>query len=151
MRPREWPRWLDHTLMPPSFPWTPPWRTSLRTRDLQTSCSRPTPTRTGAEHQRRHRKKYSYESLFTINFCSVFTLRFIEELTKELRSKEALITELCGEKTMLTHRVGELEEQVQELSSSLLQKDKDVEVNSVFPSNEICLTSRNPCRFWVGI
>ncbi|XP_007567971.1 myomegalin isoform X12 [Poecilia formosa] len=53
--------------------------------------------------------------------------RFIEELTKELRSKEALITELCGEKTMLTHRVGELEEQVQELSSSLLQKDKDVE------------------------
>ncbi|XP_023191743.1 myomegalin-like isoform X9 [Xiphophorus maculatus] len=53
--------------------------------------------------------------------------RFIEELTKELRSKEALITELCGEKTMLTHRVGELEEQVQDLSSSLLQKDKDVE------------------------
>ncbi|KAM4556871.1 myomegalin isoform 5-T5 [Fundulus diaphanus] len=53
--------------------------------------------------------------------------RFIEELTKELHSKEALITELCGEKTILTQRVGELEDQVQELSSSLLQKDKDVE------------------------
>ncbi|XP_008280462.1 myomegalin-like isoform X2 [Stegastes partitus] len=53
--------------------------------------------------------------------------RLIEELTKELCSKEALITELCGEKTTLTLRVGELEGQVQELSSSLLQKDKDVE------------------------
>lgn len=37
---------------------------------------------------------------------------------------------------MLTHRVGELEEQVQDLSSSLLQKDKDVEVNLVFPSKK---------------
>lgn len=54
--------------------------------------------------------------------------RLIEELTKELRFKEALITELSGEKTTLTLRVGELEVQVQELSSSLLQKDKDVEV-----------------------
>ncbi|XP_023275218.1 CDK5 regulatory subunit-associated protein 2-like [Seriola lalandi dorsalis] len=53
--------------------------------------------------------------------------RLIEELTKELCSKEALITELSGEKTTLTFRVGELEGQVQELSSSLLQKDKDVE------------------------
>ncbi|XP_069368003.1 myomegalin-like isoform X12 [Paralichthys olivaceus] len=53
--------------------------------------------------------------------------RLIEELTKELRSKEAVITELSGEKTTLTLRVGELEGQVQELSSSLLQKDKDVE------------------------
>lgn len=55
--------------------------------------------------------------------------RLIEELTKELRSKEAQITELSGEKTTLTQRVGELEVQVQELSSSLLQKDKDVEVD----------------------
>lgn len=61
---------------------------------------------------------------------SVF--RLIEELTKELRSKEALITELSGEKTTLTQRVGELEVQVQELSSSLLQKDKDVEVDTLF-------------------
>ncbi|XP_072220629.1 myomegalin-like isoform X8 [Leuresthes tenuis] len=53
--------------------------------------------------------------------------RLIEELTKELCSKEAFITELCGEKNTLTLRVGELEGQVQELSSSLLQKDKDVE------------------------
>lgn len=58
---------------------------------------------------------------------SVF--RLIEELTTELHSKEALITELSGEKTTLTLRVGELEGQVQQLSSSLLQKDKDVEVN----------------------
>lgn len=58
--------------------------------------------------------------------------RLIEELTKELRSKEALITELSGEKTTLTQRVGELEVQVQELSSSLLQKDKDVEVDTHF-------------------
>lgn len=58
--------------------------------------------------------------------------RLIEELTKELRSKEAVITELSGEKTTLTQRVGELEVQVQELSSSLLQKDKDVEVDTHF-------------------
>nr|XP_020471629.1 myomegalin-like [Monopterus albus] len=53
--------------------------------------------------------------------------RVIEQLTKELHSKEALITDLSREKTTLTRRVGELEGQVQELSSSLLQKDKDVE------------------------
>uniref|UniRef100_A0A1A8LUS9 Phosphodiesterase 4D interacting protein n=2 Tax=Nothobranchius pienaari TaxID=704102 RepID=A0A1A8LUS9_9TELE len=53
--------------------------------------------------------------------------RLIEDLTKELRSKEALVSELCGEKKTLTLRVEELEDQVQELSSSLLQKDKDVE------------------------
>ncbi|KAM7379228.1 hypothetical protein PAMP_004793 [Pampus punctatissimus] len=53
--------------------------------------------------------------------------RVIEELTKELRSKDAFITELSGEKTTLTLRVRELEGQVHELSSSLLQKDKDVE------------------------
>lgn len=56
--------------------------------------------------------------------------RLIEELSKELRSKEALIAELSGEKSALTQRVGELEVQVQELSSSLLQKDKDVEVHT---------------------
>ncbi|KAK7945717.1 hypothetical protein WMY93_001445 [Mugilogobius chulae] len=53
--------------------------------------------------------------------------RLIEELTKELRSKEVLITDLTSEKTSLTRQVGELEVQVQELSSSLLQKDKDVD------------------------
>lgn len=58
--------------------------------------------------------------------------RVIEELTKELCSKEALITELSGEKTTLTRRVGELEGQVKELSSSLLQKDKDVDVSTHF-------------------
>lgn len=58
--------------------------------------------------------------------------RLIEELTKELLSKEALITELSGEKNALTLRVGELEGQVQELSTSLLQKDKDVEVYTHF-------------------
>lgn len=63
---------------------------------------------------------------------SVF--RLIEELIKELRSKETFITELCSEKTTLTLRVGELEGQVEELSSSLLQKDKDVEVYVVFIS-----------------
>lgn len=55
--------------------------------------------------------------------------RLIEELTKELRTKEVRITELCGEKTTLTLRVEELEGQVHELSNSLLQKDKDVEVH----------------------
>ncbi|XP_055084661.1 myomegalin isoform X2 [Periophthalmus magnuspinnatus] len=53
--------------------------------------------------------------------------RLIEELTKELRCKEAFITELTNEKNSLTRQVGELEGQVQELSSSLLQKDKDVD------------------------
>ncbi len=63
---------------------------------------------------------------------TVSVFRLIEALTKELRSKEALITELSGEKTALTQRVGELEGQVEELSSSLLQKDKDVEVYAHF-------------------
>lgn len=58
--------------------------------------------------------------------------RVIEELTKELRSKEAVITELSGDKTTLTLRVEELEGQVKELSSSVLQKDKDVEVQAPF-------------------
>ncbi|XP_034039061.1 myomegalin-like [Thalassophryne amazonica] len=53
--------------------------------------------------------------------------KVIEELTKELCSKEALVTELSEEKSVLTLRVGELEGQVQELSSSLLQKEKYVE------------------------
>uniref|UniRef100_A0AAV2JUR3 Centrosomin N-terminal motif 1 domain-containing protein n=1 Tax=Knipowitschia caucasica TaxID=637954 RepID=A0AAV2JUR3_KNICA len=51
----------------------------------------------------------------------------IEELTKELRSKEVLISALTSEKNSLTRQVGELEGQVQELSSTLLQKDKDVD------------------------
>lgn len=61
--------------------------------------------------------------------------RLIEELTKELCSKDAIITELTGEKTTLTLRVGELEGQVNELSSSLLQKDKDCEVQMPFISD----------------
>lgn len=64
---------------------------------------------------------------------SVF--RLIEQLTKELCSKEAVITELTGEKTTLTLRVGELEGQVKDLSSSLLQKDKDCEVQKPFISD----------------
>lgn len=60
---------------------------------------------------------------------SLSAFRLIEELTKELRTKEVRITELCGEKTTLTLRVDELEGQVHELSNSLLQKDKDVEVH----------------------
>lgn len=59
---------------------------------------------------------------------SLFVFRLIEELTKEIRSKDVLITELREEKTSLNNRVGELEGQVQELSATLLQKDKDVEV-----------------------
>ena len=51
----------------------------------------------------------------------------------ELRSKEGLMAELTGERTVLTERVEELEGQVEELSSSLLQKDKDVEVRSDVP------------------
>ncbi|KAJ8011612.1 hypothetical protein DPEC_G00060060 [Dallia pectoralis] len=53
--------------------------------------------------------------------------RVIEELTSALCSKEALITELSGEKSILTQRVGELEGQVEVLSSSLLQKERDAE------------------------
>lgn len=64
----------------------------------------------------------------------------IEELTKELHSKEALITELASEKTSLTVRLRELEGQVQELSSSLLQKDKDVEV--CMPHNPVHTESK---------
>ncbi|CAL8367691.1 unnamed protein product [Boreogadus saida] len=51
----------------------------------------------------------------------------IEQLVSELRSKEGLMAELTGERTVLTERVEELEGQVEDLSSSLLQKDKDVE------------------------
>ena len=59
--------------------------------------------------------------------------RLIEQLMSELRSKEGLMAELTGERTVLTERVEELEGQVEELSSSLLQKDKDVEVRRDVP------------------
>ncbi|CAB1326660.1 unnamed protein product, partial [Coregonus sp. 'balchen'] len=52
--------------------------------------------------------------------------RVVEELTGALRCKEALITELSGQKSVLTLKVGELERQVEDLSSSLLQKERDV-------------------------
>lgn len=71
-------------------------------------------------------------------------LRLIEELTKKLQAKEDLITELSGEKTTLTLKVGELEVQVQELHSSLLQKDKDVEVSQSFSENLFFL-KRSQC------
>lgn len=57
--------------------------------------------------------------------------RVIEELTSALRSKEAMITELSGQKSVLTLRVGELEGEVEDLSSSLLQKESDAEVRRI--------------------
>ncbi|XP_038859141.1 myomegalin-like [Salvelinus namaycush] len=53
--------------------------------------------------------------------------RVVEELTCALRCKEALITELSGQKSVLALKVGELEGQVVDLSSSLLQKERDAE------------------------
>ncbi|KAG7273173.1 hypothetical protein CRUP_019300, partial [Coryphaenoides rupestris] len=53
--------------------------------------------------------------------------RLIEQLMTELQAKEGVVAELSGEKVVLTERVEELEGQVEELSSSLLQKEKDVE------------------------
>ncbi|KAK6302957.1 hypothetical protein J4Q44_G00273120 [Coregonus suidteri] len=53
--------------------------------------------------------------------------RVIGELTSALRCKEAMITELSQQKSALTLRVGELEGQVEDLSSSLLQKESDAE------------------------
>ncbi|XP_072297444.1 myomegalin isoform X12 [Eucyclogobius newberryi] len=53
--------------------------------------------------------------------------RLIEDLTKELLSKETLISELTSEKKSLSRQLRALENHVQELSSSLLQKDKDVD------------------------
>lgn len=82
-------------------------------------------------------------------------LRLIEELTKKLQAKEALITELSGEKTTLTLKVGELEVQVQELHSSLLQKDKDVEVSQSFSEksffNDLSVCRQTMCRAWVNM
>ncbi|KAJ8409485.1 hypothetical protein AAFF_G00228860 [Aldrovandia affinis] len=53
--------------------------------------------------------------------------RVIEELTLALRSKEALIMELMDERGFLRGRVGQLESQVQDLSTSLQQKERDAE------------------------
>uniref|UniRef100_A0A8C7RT48 Centrosomin N-terminal motif 1 domain-containing protein n=1 Tax=Oncorhynchus mykiss TaxID=8022 RepID=A0A8C7RT48_ONCMY len=53
--------------------------------------------------------------------------RVVEELTCALRCKEALITELSGQKSILALKVGELEGQVVNLSSTLLQKERDAE------------------------
>ena len=123
-------------------------------RGLQASCPHSTPAKTGTKNKptrsscfetctkvwiiawyypeglyvRMHMSESVVDSRcygLTLPLC---VFRLIEELTTELRSKEAVITELSGEKTTLTLRVGELEGQVHELSSSLLQKDKDVEV-----------------------
>ncbi|KAG7457198.1 hypothetical protein MATL_G00243970 [Megalops atlanticus] len=53
--------------------------------------------------------------------------RVVEELTRALRSKEALISELTDERGLLQERVGHLESQVQDLSASLQQKERDAE------------------------
>ncbi|XP_036410662.1 myomegalin-like isoform X2 [Megalops cyprinoides] len=53
--------------------------------------------------------------------------RVVEELTRALRSKEALIAELTDERGLLQERVGHLESQVQDLSASLQQKERDAE------------------------
>ncbi|MCI4390816.1 hypothetical protein PGIGA_G00127200 [Pangasianodon gigas] len=51
----------------------------------------------------------------------------IEELTAAVRCKEMLIRELTEERSSLRERVTEMEEQLQELSTSLLQKERDAE------------------------
>ncbi|KAK3513215.1 hypothetical protein QTP70_009739 [Hemibagrus guttatus] len=51
----------------------------------------------------------------------------IEELTAAVRCKEMLIWELTEERSSLRERVTEMEEQLQELSTSLLQKERDAE------------------------
>lgn len=52
----------------------------------------------------------------------------IEELTAAVLCKEMLIRELTEERSSLRERVTEMEEQLQELSTSLLQKERDAEV-----------------------
>ncbi|TSQ01593.1 Myomegalin [Bagarius yarrelli] len=51
----------------------------------------------------------------------------IEELTAAVLHKEMLIRELTEERSSLRDRVTEMEEQLQELSASLLQKERDAE------------------------
>ncbi|KAF5900432.1 myomegalin isoform X6, partial [Clarias magur] len=51
----------------------------------------------------------------------------IEELTAAVRCKEMLILELTEERSSLRERVTEMDEQLQELSNSLLQKERDAE------------------------
>ncbi|KAG5286352.1 hypothetical protein AALO_G00013880 [Alosa alosa] len=51
----------------------------------------------------------------------------IEELRQALCSKERVIGELTEEKKLLGERVEQLEEQVEDLNSSLLQKERDAE------------------------
>lgn len=46
-----------------------------------------------------------------------------------MRCKEMLILELTEERSSLRERVTEMEEQLQELSNSLLQKERDAEVS----------------------
>ncbi|XP_030630521.1 myomegalin [Chanos chanos] len=53
--------------------------------------------------------------------------RIIEELTAAVHSKERAIRELTEERSSLRERVGELEDQLQDLSSTLLQKERDAE------------------------
>lgn len=51
----------------------------------------------------------------------------IEELTAAVRCKERVIRELTEERSSLRDRVTEMEEQLQALSTSLLQKERDAE------------------------
>ncbi|KAI4871744.1 hypothetical protein NFI96_029487 [Prochilodus magdalenae] len=51
----------------------------------------------------------------------------IEELTAAVRCKERVIRELTEERSSLRERVTEMEEQLQALSTSLLQKERDAE------------------------
>lgn len=100
------------------------------------------PTNTSKDRQRRLKdlKNICSQKHQTNEIEHPFMSRLIEELSKELRSKEAFTMKLCEEKETLTLRVGELEDQVQDLSSSLLQKDKDVEVFMVIKSKNISVS-----------
>lgn len=52
----------------------------------------------------------------------------IEQLSAALCCKERLIQELTEERTDLRQRVRHMEEQLQQLSASLLQKERDAQV-----------------------
>ncbi|KAL6486075.1 hypothetical protein MHYP_G00054670 [Metynnis hypsauchen] len=51
--------------------------------------------------------------------------RLIEELSESLRSREEEVASLNKERSSLTHRVTQLEEQLQIMNKSLLQKERD--------------------------
>lgn len=122
---KKWLRWLPRS---PSAVWI--WRTAWRWWRIKTHGRKFWLKKRGKQTQVRVMWKgrssvgipYAH-----VNLC-ICTRRRIQTLTEAVVSKEEEVTSLHEEKDMLTHRVTQLEEELQVVNKSLQEKDKDAKV-----------------------